>query len=110
MYMKSYGIHFSPSDLFHLALYLQGPSILLQMARYCSFSWLSSIPLYTGASSLSIHLSMDTHLFLYLGCFVDNAAMNTGVQISFQIGVSVSSRHLNTQKWNHMVVELIFLP
>ena len=38
-----------------------GPSMLLQMARFHTFLWLSSIPLYIySTSSLSIHLLMDT--------------------------------------------------
>ena len=52
--------YLSFSDLFHLA-YLQGPSMLLQMAGFHYFLWLSSIPLcmYT-TSSFFIHPLMDT--------------------------------------------------
>ena len=41
----------------------QGPSILLQMAGFYSFSWLNSIPLYIY--HIFIHSSVDGHL----GCF-----------------------------------------
>ena len=63
--------------------------MLLQMALFHSFLWLSSIPLYLcTTSSLSIHLSVNGHL----GCFhvlavVNGAAMNVGVHVSFQIRV-----------------------
>ena len=53
--------YLSLSDLFHLAEYPLGPSMLLQMAEFHSFLWLSSIPLYISTMfSLSIHLLMDT--------------------------------------------------
>ena len=42
--MKSYSICLSLPDLFHLALHSLGLSMLLQMARFHSFSWLSNIP------------------------------------------------------------------
>ena len=54
----------------------------------CSFSWLSSIPLYMY-HSFFIHSSVDG----YLGCFhlltiVNSAATNIGVHVSFSVLVS----------------------
>ena len=67
--------------------------MLLQMALFHSFLWLSSIPLciYT-TSSLSIHHG-------HLGCFhvlaiVNSAAMNIGVHVSFQIRVLIFSGYM----------------
>ena len=52
---------FSLSDLLHSVWQTLGLSTSLQMTRFCSFLWLSNIPLYICAtSSLSIHPSMDT--------------------------------------------------
>ena len=62
--------------------------MLLQMAKFHSFLWLSSIPLciYT-TSSLAIHLLMDT--CFCTSAIVNNAAMNIGVHVSFLIRVFV---------------------
>ena len=67
--------------------------MLLQMARFHPFLWLSSISLYIYiyiyiyiCHSFFIHLSVDGHL----GCFpvldiVNSAAMNIGVRVSFEL-------------------------
>ena len=63
--------------------------MLLQMALFHSFLWLSNIPLYMHAHHIFfIHASVDGHL----GCFhvlptVNGAAMNIRGHISFQISV-----------------------
>ena len=66
--------------------------------KILSFLWLSSIPLCVCVcvcvcvcditSSLSTHLLMDTGFFHILE-ILDNAAMNTGVHVCFQISVFV---------------------
>ena len=70
--------------------------MLLQMAIFHSFLWLSSIPLYICTTS-SLFIHVDGHL----GCFhvllaviVNSAAMNIGVHISFRIRVFVFSRYM----------------
>ena len=47
----SYGTCFSISDLLHLVWESLVPSMLLQMALFCSFLWLSSIPLCIYSTS-----------------------------------------------------------
>ena len=74
-----------------------GPSMLLQMALFHPFSWLSNIPLsvcvcvcvcvcvHTHTHYIFfIHSSADGHLgFLYMLAIVTSAAMNMGVHVSF---------------------------
>ena len=54
-----YDICLSLSDLLHSVWHSLDPSMSLKMTHYCSFLWLSNIPLYIcTTSSLSIRLSM----------------------------------------------------
>ena len=65
--------------------------MLLQIAKFHSFLWLSSIPLcvcvYTCVSHLT-HSFVHRHLgFLCILAIVNNAAMNIRVHVSFQVSV-----------------------
>ena len=70
--------------------------MLLQMALFHSSLWLSNIPLYLHMYHIFfIHSSVDGRL----GCFhvlatVNNAAMNIGVHVSFQIRVFIFSGYM----------------
>ena len=60
IYVLIYDICFSLSGLLHSVWQSLGPSMSLQMTQFCSFLWLSNIPLYMcTTSSLSIPLLMD---------------------------------------------------
>ena len=62
-----------------------GPSILLQMALFCPFLWLSDIHLYIHMyHTFFVYSSADGRL----GCFhvlaiVNSAAVHVGVHVSF---------------------------
>ena len=71
-----------------------------------SFLWLNSIPLYKcPIAVLSTHLLMDYLGYICILVIVNNAAMNIGVLMFFQISVldSLGSKALgnNSQKWDH---------
>ena len=103
--MLSYGICLSLLDLLHLVWYSLGPSVLLQMALFCSFLWLSNIPLcvcvcvclnlslcictHTDTHHLFfIHFSLDGHLdCCHVLAIVNCAAINNGVHVSFWITI-----------------------
>ena len=53
-----YVICFSLSDFLHSVWQSLDPSTSLQMTQFCSFLWLSNIPLYIYTTSLSIRLLM----------------------------------------------------
>ena len=74
--MKSYSVCLSLPDLFHIAQYLPGPSILSQVARF-QFCWcLSNFPIYIDTPIfLPIYLSIDTLVASVLA-IVNNAAVN----------------------------------
>ena len=65
------------SDLLHLAQYPLGSSASLQMARFHSFLWPGNIPLY-------IYVPF---LYPFVLAIVNNAAVSTGVQMSFWVTV-----------------------
>ena len=75
-------------DIFLSLTYLvwssQGSSMLLQMALFHYFLWLTCFPLYIYSTlSLSIHLSMDIHSPFHVLAVVNS----TGVHVFFQIMV-----------------------
>ena len=83
--MISYDRYFSFSDLLHSVWLFQGLYMLLQMALFHSFLWLSNIPLYI-CTFFFIQSSLDGHL----GCFhvsaiINSTAMNIGMHVSFWI-------------------------
>ena len=98
--MISYSICLSLPDLFYLPQCPPSPSMLLQMAKFHSFLWLTSIPLCVCMCVRAYHIFF-THLSVdgHLGCFhvlaiVNNAAMNIGVHASFRISVFVFFRYI----------------
>ena len=59
--------------------------MLLHIALFHSFLWLSNSPLYTCTTS-SLSNPVDGHLgYLHVLAIANSAAMNTGVHVSFQI-------------------------
>ena len=52
----------------------------------CSFLWLSNTPLCIYTTASFIHSSVDVHLgFFNILAIINDAAMNTGVHVSFSI-------------------------
>ena len=81
----------SLSDLFHLAQCPPNPSMLLQMANFHSFLWLSTASLCVCVCDIFfIHSSVGRHLgYFHTLAIVNNAAMHIEVHVSFRISVLV---------------------
>ena len=85
----------SLSDLFHLAQCPPNPSMLLQMANFHSFLWLSTVSLCVCivcvcvcVCDIFIHSSVGRHLgYFHTLAIVNNAAMHIEVHVSFRISV-----------------------
>ena len=73
------------SVLFQLVYCPQATFLLLQMAKFYSPLWLSSIMYVYTTSSISIHVLMKTQFAFTVLAIVHNAAWNIGVHVSFQI-------------------------
>ena len=87
--------------------------MLLQMAKFHSFLWLSSIPLCVYIYHIFFnHSSVNGHLgSFHVMAIVNYAAINTGVHVSFQISIFVFfGKYPGMKLLDHMVVPfLLFL-
>ena len=83
--------YFSFFDIFHWVQCPPGPFMLLQMVKFQSFLWLSNILLYVFSYyNLFFHSPVDGHLgFFHLVAMVNNASVNTEVDVSFSMSVFI---------------------
>ena len=83
--------------------------MLMQMARFHSFVWLSSIPL--SYCIFFIYSSVDTHLVCFhFIAIINNSAMNIAVYVSFLIIIFTSSDiYPGVELLDHMVVLFLVL-
>ena len=83
-FLMSYDICLSLSDLLHFEWQSPGPSMLLQMALFPSFWWLSTIPLYM-CHIFFIHSSVSGHSgCLHVLATTNSTAVTTGVCAYFR--------------------------
>lgn len=91
--MKSYNICLSVSDLFQFKKYPLGPSTLLQMARFPSFLFQCVCVCVFVYHLFFTHQCMNMYLgYFHILVIINNAAMNKGTHVSFQIRVYVYFR------------------
>ena len=93
-YALIHNICFSLSDFLHSVWQSLGPTPSLQMTQFYSFLCLSNIPLYTCITYIQMyHIFICSSVDGHLGCFhvpaiVNSAAVNTGLQLSFELRFS----------------------
>ena len=96
------------SGFLHLVWPSPVPSMLLQMALFHSFEWLSGTPLYV-CTTFFTHSSVDGYL---LGlAIVSNGAMKIGVHVPFQIrAFSKYMPRRGISPYYSLFLEIILLP
>ena len=93
-YALIHNICFTLCDLLHSVWQTLGPTPSLQMTQFYSFLCLSNIPLYTCITYIQMyHIFICSSVDGHLGCFhvpaiVNSAAVNTGLQLSFELRFS----------------------